>query len=99
MATYQELKAQAEELMLQAEAARKLEVAAVIMEIRAKMMEYGISVADLGGGAKKASSRTSAAIKYRNVQTGAVWSGRGRLPRWVVAELAKGRKLEEFLVG
>lgn len=99
MATYQELKAQAEELMRQAEAAKKMEAAAIVTEIKAKMAEYGITVADLEGGAKKKSSRVVVAIKYRNPATGAGWSGRGRPPLWLTHEMAKGRKREDFLVG
>lgn len=98
MASYKELKAKAEELMRQAEAARKAETTAMISEIKAKMLEYGITVTDLGGGAKKSLHRTPAVAKYHNPSTGATWSGRGRLPRWLVDELAKGRKREEFLI-
>lgn len=98
MASYKELKAKAEDLLRQAEAARKAETAAVIAEIKAKMADYGITVADLGGGAKKALSRAAAVVKYRNPATGAAWSGRGRPPHWLADELAKGRKREEFLI-
>ncbi|WP_409574983.1 H-NS family nucleoid-associated regulatory protein [Sulfuritalea sp.] len=98
MATYQELKAQAEDLLRQAEAARKTELAVAVAEIKAKMAEHGITLADLGGTAKQTSSRATAPIKYRNPATGATWSGRGRLPRWFADELARGRKREEFLI-
>ncbi|MCB1512526.1 MAG: H-NS histone family protein [Hyphomicrobiaceae bacterium] len=27
------------------------------------------------------------------------WSGRGRQPRWLAAELKKGKKLQAFLIG
>ena len=99
MATYRELKAKAEDLMRQAEAARKAETAAVIAEIKAKMTEYGITLADLGGGTKAAKSRKAVAAKYRNPANGDTWSGRGRVPRWLVALEGVGRKREEFLVG
>jgi DNA-binding protein H-NS len=99
MVSYKELKAKAEDLMRQAEAAREAETAAVIAEIKKKMADYGISAVDLGGGAKAAKSRKTVAAKYRDPATGATWSGRGRLPRWLTDELAKGRKREEFLVG
>lgn len=98
MATYQELKAQAEELLRQAEAARKAETTTVIAEIKAKMVEFGITVADLQGR-KKILPRTGVPIKYRNPTTGATWSGRGRPPSWLADELAQGRKREEFLIG
>lgn len=99
MATYKELKSQAEALLLQAEVARRAEIAAVVTEIRTKMTEYGITVADLKGGAKKPRSRAAVAAKYRNPVTGESWSGRGRAPKWLVDELAKGRSRDAFLVG
>lgn len=99
MASYKELKAKAEDLMRQAEAARQAEIAAVVADIRAKMVDYGITVADLGGAAKKPGIRKSVAAKYRHPASGETWSGRGRPPHWLADELAKGKKREEFLVG
>jgi DNA-binding protein H-NS len=37
--------------------------------------------------------------KYRNPQTAETWSGRGKLPRWLVAAMKSGRKIEEFRIG
>ena len=98
MATYKELKAQAEALLKQAEAARQAEIAAVVAEIQARMKEYGITLDDLKGGARKTKARGSVAAKYRNPATGESWSGRGRAPRWLAAEMAKGHSKEAFLV-
>ncbi len=95
MATYKELKAQAEDLMKQAEAARRAEIASVAVEIQARMKEYGITPEDLKGGAK---ARTAVAAKYRNPATGESWSGRGRAPKWLAEELAKGSSKEAFLI-
>jgi DNA-binding protein H-NS len=97
MATYKELKAQAEALLQQAEQARRAEIAAVVAEIQARMKEYGITLADLKSGAKK--TRGAVAAKYRNPATGDSWSGRGRAPKWLADELAKGHAREKFLVG
>jgi len=37
--------------------------------------------------------------KYRNPQNPAeTWSGRGKQPRWVQAQLKAGKKLEKFLI-
>ena len=37
--------------------------------------------------------------KYRNTANAKeTWAGRGKQPRWLAAEIAKGRKLEEFLI-
>ncbi len=57
MATYVELKEQADDLMRQAEAARKSEIGAAIADIKAKMAAYGITLDDLGGKAKAARGR------------------------------------------
>jgi len=98
MATYQELKAQAEALLKQAEVARRAEIASVVAEIQARMKEFGITLDDLKGRAKKAKARAAVAAKYRNPATGESWSGRGRTPKWLAEELAKGRTKEAFLI-
>ena len=55
--------------------------------------------------AKKTTARKSAQKgskvepKYRNPANPAeTWAGRGMPPKWMSAELAKGRKLEDFLI-
>lgn len=104
MATYRELKNQAEKLLVQAEEARKTELAAAIEDIKARMDEYGITLRDLGGRGSAAAPRAgssgrrrSAAIKYRD-KAGNTWTGRGRTPRWLQAHLDAGKKVEDFLV-
>jgi DNA-binding protein H-NS len=38
--------------------------------------------------------------KYRNPQTPSeTWSGRGKQPRWLVAAIKTGRKMEDFRIG
>jgi DNA-binding protein H-NS len=36
--------------------------------------------------------------KYRNPQTSETWSGRGKQPRWLVAAMKSGHKIEEFRI-
>lgn len=36
--------------------------------------------------------------KYRNPKTSETWSGRGKLPRWLVAAMKSGKKMEEFRI-
>jgi DNA-binding protein H-NS len=36
--------------------------------------------------------------KYRNPQTSETWSGRGKRPKWLVAAVKSGRKVEEFRI-
>lgn len=39
------------------------------------------------------------APKYRNpANAKETWAGRGKQPKWLAAETARGRKLEEFLI-
>ena len=39
------------------------------------------------------------APKYRNpANPSETWTGRGKQPRWMAAETAKGRKVEDFLI-
>jgi DNA-binding protein H-NS len=103
LATYIELKAQAEALLAQAEQARKEELAHVVQDIKAKMKEFGLTVADLGGsassGPRKASkSKSAAPAKYRG-PNGETWAGGlGRKPEWVRAVLASGKSLDDYLI-
>jgi DNA-binding protein H-NS len=36
--------------------------------------------------------------KYRDPMTSETWSGRGKLPRWLVAAMKSGRKIDEFRI-
>ena len=105
MATYLELKEQAERLLAQAEEMREKEIADAIADIKEKMRLYGLTAEDLGlGRGGSASGRAprgkapASPIKYRG-PNGETWSGgRGRKPQWVTQALQQGRKLEEFAV-
>ncbi len=79
MATYVELKEQAEDLMRQAEAARKTEIGAAIADIKAKMATYGITLDDLDGKTK--------ATRGRKPKT-----GKAAKPAKATAKPAKARK-------
>jgi DNA-binding protein H-NS len=100
MSSYKELLAQREKLERQIEEAKAKEYAEVLEEIKQKMADYGITLAELGGGraagkgAKAASrSRASVAPKYRDPDSGSTWSGRGKPPRWIA-----GKDREKFLI-
>lgn len=115
MPTYQELVSQQAELEKQAaalqeqiEQARKAERADAVARIKALMADYGVTLAELGGGkgpgrAPKVAKPSATAgkkvpPKYRDADTGNTWSGRGLQPNWLKAALASGRKLEDFSV-
>lgn len=98
MASYKDLQAQIEVLKQQAEAARKTEIAHVVADIKAKMTEYGLTLADLGGTSRRSKAGTVVAVKFRHPQTGETWTGRGKQPRWLAAEVAAGKSKEDFAV-
>jgi DNA-binding protein H-NS len=103
VATYLELKEQAEKLLAQAEEMREQEIADAIAQIKEKIRLYGLTAEDLGfarsGPGRSARGKAAAApVKYRG-PNGETWSGgRGRKPQWVTQALKQGRKLEDFAV-
>lgn len=96
MATFLELKAQAEALAQQAEVARLAELNAIISAIREQVTEYGITPEQIFGRRRTvaANPRAPIAPKYRDPKTGATWSGRGKAPQWI----AKAKNRDRFLI-
>ncbi|MEY2775995.1 MAG: hypothetical protein RLY30_93 [Pseudomonadota bacterium] len=47
--------------------------------------------------AKRATAGTKVAPKYRD-GAGNTWTGRGKMPTWLVKSMAEGRTLESFLI-
>ncbi|MGY4730881.1 H-NS histone family protein [Burkholderia pyrrocinia] len=99
MATYKELKAQAETLAATAERARQAELRSVIVGLRMKVREYDLTPSDIFGHCRPAPAHgakrgTVVEPKYRDPESGATWTGRGLEPRWI-----RGRNRDEFLIG
>jgi DNA-binding protein H-NS len=103
VATYLELKEQAEKLLAEAERMREQEIADAITEIKRKIELYGLTAEDLGlaksgSGGGPRTKPVKSSVKYRG-PNGETWSGgRGRKPQWVTQALQQGRSLEEFAV-
>ena len=106
MPTYQDVLKQIDQLTKEAEKLRQSEVSAAIADIRAKMTQYGIAVSDIVGKENKTrvnklrratTAGKKVAPKYRG-SNGELWTGRGRKPAWVEAELAKGRSLQDLAI-
>ncbi|WP_080436568.1 H-NS histone family protein [Burkholderia ubonensis] len=97
MSTYLDLKAKIRTLQVQAELARKNEVQRVIEEIRKVIAELDLKpedlFADIQRKSRRVRRRAPALAKYRDPASGAVWSGRGRAPRWIA-----GQDRESFLI-
>ncbi|WP_130803522.1 H-NS family nucleoid-associated regulatory protein [Acinetobacter ihumii] len=57
-----------------------------------QLLEYGEQK-------RKKTTRKAVEPRYRNKNNSEeTWTGRGKQPRWLVAELEKGAKLEDFLI-
>ena len=83
----------------------------VISTIIKSMREYEISPEEIAAAYSssekpRAAKKTKAASapkkvvapKYRNVETGDTWSGRGKPPRWLSEAEAAGKARESFLI-
>lgn len=94
MSKYSELKAQIAQLEQQAREVRQTERNEALDKIRELMHTYEITASELQRPAKKASTqRQAVAAKYKDPESGATWTGRGRAPLWL-----KGRPKDEFLI-
>jgi DNA-binding protein H-NS len=74
------------------------------LEKRLAVLRGGVVVGKSGdlrpGQAGKARRKYPRVLpKYRNPQTSETWSGRGKRPRWLVAAMKSGHKIEEFRIG
>ncbi|MFT4191377.1 MAG: H-NS histone family protein [Comamonas sp.] len=105
MATYAELKAQAEALLKQADELLVSERESAIAEINQRLAQLGLTPDDLKGNGKRAYSRKVdgdkpkrvVPIKYKG-PNGETWTGRGQKPVWLAELLKQGRQVEEFLI-
>jgi DNA-binding protein H-NS len=73
------------------------------LELRQKLTDmakqHGFDIHELFGKARR--GKGTVAIKYRDPKNRAnTWTGRGRMPRWMVAATKGGRaKKEDFILG
>ena len=85
---YEELQAKIADLQAQAAKVKEEEKEQAIGMARTMISAYGITARDLGlDKMVKAKSGPKVgnkiAAKYRDPQSGATWSGRGKTPRWI----------------
>jgi DNA-binding protein H-NS len=80
----------------------RLRVDEMLVEHRAKLIEQLERIAVVGGtrvvrGGRSALKGRKVPPKYRG-PSGETWAGRGARPRWLVAAIKGGRKLDDFLI-
>jgi DNA-binding protein H-NS len=83
--------------------------AAISEQIRSRRQELETELSKLAGYAVggrrgrptgRGGPRGSVSPKYRNPENPAeTWAGRGLRPRWLVAAIKSGKKLEDFAIG
>ena len=91
MSEYQTLLARKVELDAQIATAQAEAKAKAVTEARALIQEHGLTAADVFPAAKAKGS--VGAPKYRDPDTGATWTGRGKPPRWIL-----GKDRGQFLI-
>jgi DNA-binding protein H-NS len=72
----------------------------MLVDHRAKLIEQLESIAVVGGtrvGGRSALKGRKVPPKYRG-PSGETWAGRGARPRWLVAAIKGGKKLDHFLI-
>ncbi|MDM1249126.1 H-NS family nucleoid-associated regulatory protein [Acinetobacter sichuanensis] len=95
-----------ERLTAQAEALIESKKDQKIEDAYNKIMEIAEAVGltleqfiEYGSHKRKKTTRKAVEPRYRNKNNASdTWTGRGKQPRWLVAEIEKGAKLEDFLI-
>lgn len=99
-----EAEAVANELRKQLETERKGERTQAIAAAKELIKTYDLTASELGfsgkGAAKRAGGdkRNVVAPKYQDPDSGKTWTGRGKSPAWLSAQLAAGRSKQDFLI-
>jgi DNA-binding protein H-NS len=80
----------------------RMRVDEMLVEHRAKLIEQLERIAVVGGrrvvrGGGSALKGKKVPPKYRG-PSGETWAGRGAKPRWLVAAIKGGKKLDDFLI-
>ena len=76
---------------------RKLEKRLAILHPGADGTEAPVELRPLGNR-KPRRKYPKVLPRYRNPDTSETWSGRGKRPRWLLAAVASGRKVEDFRI-
>lgn len=98
--SYRELMELKQNIDIAIEAKRQSEKSNIKSKVRALIEEAGFDVGEIvGNGSSRSLKGRKVAPKYRNPKNPEeTWTGRGRQPKWLAAELARGRTLNSFLI-
>jgi DNA-binding protein H-NS len=97
--TYAELIELQERIETTIEEKRAEEQAKLREKVAEMAAEAGLSLEEVVSKKGKDRRKGTVAIKYRNSRDRTqTWTGRGRKPNWLVAELEAGKSLEDFAI-
>ena len=101
---FNEAEAKVNELRKQLDVERNNERAQGIVAARELIKTHGLTASELGFLGKTSSKRASGdrrvtvAPKYKDPASGKTWTGRGKTPGWLVAQVAAGSSKQDFLI-
>ncbi|MDD2223682.1 MAG: H-NS histone family protein [Pseudomonas sp.] len=98
MSAYKELLAEKAELERKIAAVRREEIKSAVEAIRETIAELNLTEEDIFGYRRGTTDdavkvKKAVAAKYRDPETGATWTGRGKAPRWI-----DGKDRDAFLI-
>lgn len=97
--SYRELLDLESKIAVAIETKRQAEKANLKIKLAEMAADSGFNLDDLLAGSKGGRKGGKVAPKYRHPQNPTMtWTGRGRQPLWLVAELKKGKKLDSFAI-
>jgi DNA-binding protein H-NS len=98
--SYLELLKLSEQISKAIVAKKQAEKSHIKKQVQALIEGAGFDINDIVGTAKTKSLKgRKVAAKYRNPKKpDETWTGRGRQPKWLAAELARGKSLTAFLI-
>ncbi|WP_199135446.1 H-NS family nucleoid-associated regulatory protein [Delftia sp. ASV31] len=93
MSEYKTLLQQKAELDARIAEAMKTEKAGAVAEVRALIQQYELSEQDVFPASRSKTKGSVGEPKFRDPETGATWTGRGKPPNWIV-----DKDREQFLI-
>ena len=101
----QEAEAVVNELRKKLDEERKGERMQAIASAKELIKAHELTAVDLGFSGKGPTAKRPAsdkrgvvAVKYQDHESGKTWTGRGKSPAWLAAQLAEGYSKDDFLI-